>query len=813
MEAVYAGTIVLAFIVLGELVSTWSKARIPSLLVAMLGIFVFAKIGVVPETVIDDSLLVQLYSFLVSPALFHMGSLIPLRVMLKQWRSVIIAVSGMLVAVLLILAIVAPIFGFETFVAGSGPLAGGIIAPSLTTDGLTAHGVAASVIVLPALVLMLQSLSSMPLTNFLLRRFAANLRDSGELHELAQAHREEEEEAAKKKKLVTLPDFLVDNQLFMLFLILVGGSAATLLAVPTHIPSSILALVLGILATAIGLSPDKAMERANSFGIAMAAVIAVVMAPLVTASLQQIIDAFLPTVTILIVGGAGILIGGFIATKLVRWKSGQGMSVALTAMYGFPADYLLTHEVARSLARDEDEKEALLNFMLPPMLVGGFTSVGAGSILIASVVCVLVVVFVHLLLVGVGRNPDGSPFIINPVSGERWFAPATWIAEIMPMIFVVGGFAAKVGWESAQRRGESASTFVRTRLRRLALPALPLFIVLTIALITVRAIGVEPSLAGAIAVPVGSVLWFLAAYALVQALAPWMIRWHERNPWLALVVLFAGAFFVDVVRLVVGIQGLGLDRIPADGYGIGDELFGLPNVAFVWLFAQQIGFCLRDGWFTRVRWWNMVFIAAGFASLALLVMLGEYSASMLTNQWPPTLPLAVLAAIQAALLTLLHRPLTAIMGTKPAQAVVFFLGSRLMSVYLWHVPAIVLLTGVQLLWLPMPDPGTGAWWLTRPVFVIAVLLIVWAISTVTKRWESPKPILSPRWPSDTITVIAVAVFVFQSLAISSYGLDLPLAILGLVCTTLAVVLTGPTGTDHRVPVTASAAKEMPPSPR
>ncbi|MCU4297636.1 hypothetical protein D3I60_11190 [Brevibacterium permense] len=385
MEAIYAAAIVLAFIALGELVSIWSKARVPSLLVAMLGIFIFAKIGVVPETVIDDSLLLQAYTFLVAPLLFHMGSLIPLRVMLKQWRSVIIAVSGMLVAVLLILAIVAPLFGFETFVAGSGPLAGGIVATSLTTEGLSAQGAASSIVVLPALVLMLQSLPSMPLTNYFLRRYATKLRDSGELHELAQAHHEEEEAAAQKKKLVTLPGFLVDNQLFMLFLILVGGSLATLLAVPTHIPSSILALILGILATAVGLSPDRAMERSNSFGIAMAGVIAIVMAPLVTASVQDVINAFIPTVTILIVGGSGIVLGGFVATKLLRWKSGLGMSVALTAMYGFPADYLLTNEVARSIARDEDEKEALLNVMLPPMLVGGFTSVSAGSVVIASV--------------------------------------------------------------------------------------------------------------------------------------------------------------------------------------------------------------------------------------------------------------------------------------------------------------------------------------------------------------------------------------------------------------------------------------------
>lgn len=385
MEGIYAAAIVLGFIALGELVSIWSKARIPSLLVAMLGIFIFAKIGIVPDTVVDDSMLVQVYTILVAPLLFHMGTLIPLRVMLKQWRSVIIAVSGMLVAVLLIFFIIAPIFGFETFVAGSGPLAGGIVATSLTTEGLTASGAASAIIVLPALVLMLQSLPSMPLTNFLLRRYATKLRDSGELHELAAAHHEDEADAAAKKKLVTLPAFLVDNQLFMLFLILVGGSIATLLSGPTHIPSSILALILGIVATAIGLSPDKAMERSNSFGIAMSGVIAIVMAPLVSASVQDVINAFLPTISILIVGGIGIVVGGYIATKLLRWKATLGMSVALTAMYGFPADYLLTNEVARSIARDEDEKEALLNVMLPPMLVGGFTSVSAGSVVIASV--------------------------------------------------------------------------------------------------------------------------------------------------------------------------------------------------------------------------------------------------------------------------------------------------------------------------------------------------------------------------------------------------------------------------------------------
>ncbi|RKW70971.1 acyltransferase [Galactobacter caseinivorans] len=411
----------------------------------------------------------------------------------------------------------------------------------------------------------------------------------------------------------------------------------------------------------------------------------------------------------------------------------------------------------------------------------------------ARVVCVLLVVFVHLVLVGVGRNPDGSPAFADPVNGTKWVAPASWIAEIMPLFFVVGGFAARVGWSSSQRRGESEGAFVRTRLARLARPAFPLYAFLTIALITATLLGVDPALLNTVAIPVGSVLWFLGAYMLVQALAPWMIRWHERAPWLALACLLAAALLVDTLRLVVGIWWLGLDRIDPAGYGLGDELFGLPNVAFVWLFAQQIGFCLRDGWFSRLNAWRLILvIVAGFGAVALLVWLGDYSRSMLTNQWPPTTPLAVLAIVQAAAFTLFNPALAAIMRTKPAQALVFWAGSRLMSIYLWHVTAIVAITGLLLIlpW-PMPYPGSAAWWWTRLPMMVAVFALVWLISLWTARYERPVPEAPGRSVPPLATVVAVVAFVVPSIIISAYGLDLPLAIIAVAATGLSLLLIRP----------------------
>lgn len=411
---------------------------------------------------------------------------------------------------------------------------------------------------------------------------------------------------------------------------------------------------------------------------------------------------------------------------------------------------------------------------------------------LARVSCVVLVVFVHILFTGVGRGDDGSLLIERTVEFQPWFTAASWIANIMPLFFVVGGYAARAGWRSAVARGDSADDFVRVRLARLARPAIPVFVFFTAVLGATRLLPIDPALVDTIAIGVGSPLWFLAAYMIVQALAPAMMRWHERRGGLVLVVLFGAALAIDAVRFLFVGGVLGIENVPPTGYGLGQELFGIPNVVFVWLFAQQIGFFLFDGWFARRAWWqNAALFAGGYGLLWLMVAVGGYSWSMLGNQWPPTATMAVLAVVQAAGLTLLHRPLTALMQTRAAQGVVFVLGSRLMTVYLWHLPMIMVLTGIQLLLpVPMPAPGSPAWWWTRPVFLLVVLGAVWLLSLWLVRFESAPARGVQRFPSSRATFAAVALFVVPVLAITAYGLDFPLAAIALACTATALWLTG-----------------------
>ncbi|TPX04183.1 acyltransferase, partial [Schumannella luteola] len=325
---------------------------------------------------------------------------------------------------------------------------------------------------------------------------------------------------------------------------------------------------------------------------------------------------------------------------------------------------------------------------------------------LARVFCVLLVVVVHLLFVGVGPDADGGLAISRPLEQQPWFWIATWFGQVMPLFFVVGGFATATSLrghrsraaDADRGRAEADRAFLHARIQRLARPALPLFVFLAAALGIATAIGVDPGLLDAVATGVGSPLWFLCAYLICQLAAPFLLDRHERAPRATVAVLAGAVVLVDVAQFAI--PGAPLD--PA-----GMSVLGYLNLLFVWPLVQQLGFWYADGAFARRRGWQLLLIAvACWTSLVPLTLWGPYSADMLTNLNPPTVPLVVLGLGQAALLQLLKTPLTALMRTRAMRGIVFALGSRLMTIYLWHLPLILALAGLGLV-IPGAAPAPG----------------------------------------------------------------------------------------------------------
>ncbi len=383
----------------------------------------------------------------------------------------------------------------------------------------------------------------------------------------------------------------------------------------------------------------------------------------------------------------------------------------------------------------------------------------------------LFVVVVHLLQVGIGIGANGELVASRPAEQQPWFAAATWVGQIMPLFFVVGGFAAAVGWRSWRARGGDAVGFARTRTLRLAQPALPLFVFFAIVLAAATLLQVSPDLVAAAATGAGSPLWFLAAYLLCQAAVPQLARWHARAPRATLALLATGVVLVDAARFSSGVTEV-----------------GLLNLLLVWPLIQQLGFWYHDGWFDRRHPLTLLAISAGcFLLLWPLTAWGPYEPNMLANLNPPTLPLVVLGVAQTCLLRVLRPALARLMELRAMSAAVFVLGSRLMTIYLWHLPVILVLTGLSLL---VPGaalaPASAQWWQTRPLMFVVVLGTVLLLSLLLVRWER----IGEVGPTPSWLVVALAwVCAFAPpFAVMQWFLDVRSALGGALLLSLSVLL-------------------------
>lgn len=379
---IIATTLIFALIAFGEWLSIVSRARIPMLLTAMVGFLVLVWTGIFPKDILDKSQFPALGAILIGPAILHMGTMIPFSLLKSQIKAVVISLGGVIVSAVLILTIVPLIFDYPTAVSGVGPISGGIIALIITTDKLTEIGLS-SLVVIPALILAFQGVLGMPLAATLMRKYALKIQkglDNGSFIPMASEDDALETEENRKKQ-----GPLRSSMTLKLFYVFAGASVGVALGSITPIHYSLWCLAIGILGLKIGIFEPKMLEKANSFTVTMIGIIFVVIGTMAGVTPSDVLSNLPSIITILVIGTIGISIGGYLTSKLVKWDPYKGMPVALTALFGFPGDYILCEEVSRSIARDEKEAKLIFNELLAPMLIGGFTTVTVASVIIAGI--------------------------------------------------------------------------------------------------------------------------------------------------------------------------------------------------------------------------------------------------------------------------------------------------------------------------------------------------------------------------------------------------------------------------------------------
>lgn len=341
---------------------------------------------------------------------------------------------------------------------------------------------------------------------------------------------------------------------------------------------------------------------------------------------------------------------------------------------------------------------------------------------VARAACLVVVVLLHALMVGVGTGPDG-PVLENAM--ERWpgFAALSWVVQVMPLFFLLGGFSAHTQWTRMRERGASAGAYLAGRVRRLFLPAAAALAAVATLLSALTLAGVPAEPVGVAGFRISQPLWFLGVYVLCTLAVPPLVALHRRSPLAGLLLPAALAVAVDVVRGATGITGI-----------------GFANLLFVWLTVQQLGFWLADGRFDGLSRRQLGAIAAGaLGALGVLCGVGVWSFDMLANLNPPTCALLLLALAQLAAFRLLAPAARSAARHRPVAQMVGWVSARAMTVYLWHMPVLVLLAGGLLLTgAELPEPLGAAWWASRPAWLAAVLIAVAGVVTLAGRVETAR---------------------------------------------------------------------------
>ncbi|AGK77715.1 Acyltransferase 3 [Streptomyces microflavus DSM 40593] len=407
------------------------------------------------------------------------------------------------------------------------------------------------------------------------------------------------------------------------------------------------------------------------------------------------------------------------------------------------------------------------------------------------------VVLGHWLMAAV--TPDGVGNLLAVVPALQ---PLTWLLQVMPVFFFVGGFAHALSYRSLLRKRPEGSTdsvyaaFLRARLQRLLRPTMVFVLVWGAAALLIQLLGGGGGLTGVTLRLVTQPLWFIGIYLAMVAFTPPLLRLHERYGWGAFAGLAGAAAAVDVLRFAAGVPYV--------------EFL---NFAFVWLAVHQLGFLRADGRLgvgpalPALRR-PALLAGGGLVGAVALVAFGPYPLSMVgmpgekvSNMAPPTLALLCHGLWLVGAVELLRAPAARLLARPRAWRTVVAANGVAMTAFLWHLTAMLGVYGAMLaLDVPLPESATAAWWAQTPLRLAFAAALTAVLVAAFRTFERPT---APATPPATATATAPGT---GSAPLAALGATLCLlGVLGLSMVGFAGLLEGRTALLIAVPVSAPAA--------
>lgn len=380
--------------VIGEWISEITHAWVPSILVTSI-IFLIGYWTIFPNSIAEDSGLID-FAGKIAVLMFitHIGTVISLKQLIEQWKTVVICLVGLLGMVALCWFICPLLIDKTLMIAGLPPLTGGVVA-ALTMQSAAKEAGLETAAVFAIAMYSVQGLAGYPITAVCLHKEGRKLLKewrSGELN-LSQEEIDKMKSVGLtaiandndiKKLLPPVPEkyntpvFIIAKVAFSVWLSTIVGQ------IIPQVPTIVWCLIISVILTKIGILDTSSLSRANTYTIFMFAAMLSVFAGLKNCTPSMLLSIIIPMIIMIVIGVLGMGIAAFVISKILKMSFPLAFANGLTALYGFPCDAIITESTCNALTEDADERGYLMSKMFPSMVVGGFVTVTITSVLFAG---------------------------------------------------------------------------------------------------------------------------------------------------------------------------------------------------------------------------------------------------------------------------------------------------------------------------------------------------------------------------------------------------------------------------------------------
>lgn len=375
--------ICLGIFAIGDALGVATKAKMSSVFVALMIFLIGFLTGIFPKDIIDQAALTQISKWASAFLVFHMGTKINLKELAREWKTVVMSLIAMGVAVISIGAVI-PIIGKEAAVVSIPVINGGIVATQLMTEAAMEKGMALAA-ALGTIVYAIQKFVGTPPASFF------GLKEANEL--LADFRKDPEKYRAAKAAITGD----TSNKIYMKFdkyftdytclaVTALFAMISQYLGKITPINYSIWALVLGATVGYMGIVPPSILDKGKSSGLISMAIFASIIPSLASISIGDLMTLGFQTIVVFV----AVIIGTVVCLYfLPLWKvcgsRNLAVGIAMAQLLGFPATFLISNEIATAVAETPEEKEIVLSRIQPAYVIAGFASVTSLSIIIAGI--------------------------------------------------------------------------------------------------------------------------------------------------------------------------------------------------------------------------------------------------------------------------------------------------------------------------------------------------------------------------------------------------------------------------------------------